>query len=88
MSQDGVNKARRTLLVGATAGVGAVGAGATATADWLAGPGDEFRVHSQSEFGTGTATDQNSEFLHAIDFRILKSCSKHDAPGTMHDASM
>ncbi|MEK9712684.1 MAG: ubiquinol-cytochrome c reductase iron-sulfur subunit [Thalassolituus sp.] len=27
MSQDGVNKARRTLLVGATAGVGAVGAG-------------------------------------------------------------
>ena len=27
MSQDGVNKGRRTLLVGATAGVGAVGAG-------------------------------------------------------------
>ena len=27
MSQDGVNKTRRTLLVGATAGVGAVGAG-------------------------------------------------------------
>ena len=27
MSQDGVNKSRRTLLVGATAGVGAVGAG-------------------------------------------------------------
>ncbi len=30
MSQDGVNKARRTLLVGATAGVGAVGAGVLA----------------------------------------------------------
>ena len=28
-----------------------------------------------------------SEFLHAIDFIILKLCSKHDAPGTMHDAS-
>ena len=27
MSQDGVNKTRRALLVGATAGVGAVGAG-------------------------------------------------------------
>eukprot|EP01043_Picozoa_sp_COSAG02_P010430 COSAG02_NODE_366_length_23740_cov_20.235904_9_plen_107_part_00 len=28
-----------------------------------------------------TATDQDSEFLHAIDLRILKSCSKHDTRG-------